>query len=213
MSLLQKKKKEKLAVICCLLFVVSEMWFCPRHRCSLCKKQTKRCCKLCTTAFCFAHLDNNMFPDNKGGLLCSAHSTTAVKPIQPLRKASYINRNTPVIEYEKPFVEKYKPPPPPQPSQKEKTGSGENDDESILMEPNLTDSTPIVVENQLLSTSSPPPDSSNKLNEDGVSVQVFYVNDEGQVVGFDGTTDGKSGEKSLEPFERLNENGIENSKF
>lgn len=154
-----------------------------------------------------------MFPDNKGGLLCSAHSTTAVKPIQPLRKASYINRNTPVIEYEKPFVEKYKPPPPPpQPSQKEKTGSGEND-ESILMEPNLTDSTPIVVENQLLSTSSPPPDSSNKLNEDGVSVQVFYVNDEGQVVGFDGTTDGKSGEKSLEPFERLNENGIENSKF
>lgn len=126
-----------------------------------------------------------MFPDNKGGLLCSKHSTCAAKPAQSSRKASYVNRNTPIMEYEKPFTEKYR--------QTSKDSSSITDEkEEVLMEPNLTDNTPILVENRLFSTS--PIEPSNRLN-DGVSVQVLYVDDEGNVLNVDGSDEANTGKK------------------
>ncbi|KAK6622259.1 hypothetical protein RUM44_002066 [Polyplax serrata] len=150
----------------------NEEWLCPRHRCSLCTRATKRCCKMCPTSFCYNHVDNNLFSDNKGGLLCSKHNNNAAKPAQPVRKASYINRDTVLVDYEKPFSEKYRPS-----SQKGRKSPVEK--EAILMEPNLTDDTPIVVENQFLTSS----------NADGVTVQVFYVDEDGRVVNVDTTGD------------------------
>lgn len=164
-------------------FIFTEIWFCPRHKCSLCSRATKRCCKFCATAYCFSHTDNNIFSDNNGGLLCSQHMSATARSNQPTRKPSYVNRNTPVLEYEKPFAEKYRPPP-----LKERLNSGPSEKENeILMEPNLMDHTPILVENPLLSSQSEPSartSPSSRLN-DGVSVQVLYLDEEGRIVNVD----------------------------
>lgn len=121
-----------------------------------------------------------------GALVCSAHCDFAVKGNQTVRNTSYVNRNTPIIEYEKPFSGKYRPPP--RDSRIDKSTEKENE---ILMEPNLTDNTPILVENPLLSSqidSSPTLSTSSRLN-DGVTVQIVYVDEEGRIVDVDTTTD------------------------
>lgn len=168
------------------IFFVLAMWACPRHRCKICQKNTRRRCTFCPVAYCSSHLDNNIFTDNSGSLVCSQHCDFAVKGNQTVRNTSYVNRNTPIIEYEKPFSGKYRPPP--KGSRNERPEEKENE---ILMEPNLTDNTPILVENPLLSSqidSSPTLSTSSRLN-DGVTVQIVYVDEEGRIVDVDTTTD------------------------
>lgn len=90
------------------------------------------------------------------------------------------------MEYEKPFAEKYRPPP-----QKERTSPTDKKNE-ILMEPGLTDSTPILVDNPLLLSSTT--SATTGQTNDRVSVQVFYVDDEGRVVNLDSASEANSGE-------------------
>lgn len=126
--------------------------------------------------------------DINGDLYCSTHIESAVRSTQQIRKPSYVNRNTPVLEYEKPFAEKYRPPPP---SQRRRSNDAEERENEILMEPNLTDNTVILVENPLLSSKteeSPSASSSSRLN-DGVSVKVFYVDEEGRIVNMGNCSD------------------------
>lgn len=143
---------------------------------------------MCPRAYCATHTDNNIFSDSNGALYCSEHAPCMVKGTTS-RRPSYVNRNSPILEYEQPFTEKYRPPP-----LKDRINSSEKENENeILMEPNLTKSTPIIVENPLLSAQDTALSSSTSSQSSDPSIKVVYVDQDGMIVDMETPEQTKKG--------------------
>ncbi|XP_011260373.1 histone-lysine N-methyltransferase NSD2 [Camponotus floridanus] len=85
----QKTCNKKYHTTCVVIDDAELKFSCPWHHCLECGRRTSAHCSFCSTAFCQAHLDGNLFEREKGGVVCKLHENADVqKPIEDEKEYS-----------------------------------------------------------------------------------------------------------------------------